>query len=479
MLFNSYEFLFCFFPVVLILYFLLGRLEHNAPRQIMLIAASLVFYGWLNPSYVFIIISSILVNYAVMLLLFRDFSDTVRKCILTGGIVFNVLLIGYFKYYDFFISNLNTLFKTDFALKYIALPLGISFYTFQQIGFIVDAYRKTSEKYPLLDYALFVTFFPQLVAGPIVKHSEIIPQFRDAKSRRLNIDNLMNGFLLISFGLAKKVLLADTLALEVNWYWSNMEAASSADAWLAVIIYTLEIYFDFSGYCDMASGIASCMNIKLPINFNKPYIATSIVDFWSRWHMTLTRFLREYIYFPLGGNRKGRLRTCLNIMIVFLISGLWHGANWTFVLWGALHGLLNVFERLTGRFRERIPRIITGAFTFVFVNLTWVLFRAPSLSAAFDTYKKLTGSDFTVNSFMLMNYYLIDFKFLDRTVFSSDPYLYNMLFILIIGLLMALVPKPVNRPEEKKPVTLCIAGVLLVWSVLSLSIGGTFIYFNF
>ena len=382
-------------------------------------------------------------------------------------------------YYDFFASTLNTTVGSNFNLKNIALPLGISFYTFQQIGFLVDSYTGKQEKSSFVEYALFVTFFPQLVAGPIVKYSEVIPQFRKETSCRIDWNNLSWGFIILSFGLAKKVLLADTLALGVNWYWSNLESASGLDTVFAMLMYTLEIYFDFSGYCDMAYGMALILNIELPINFNKPYIATSITDFWSRWHMTLTRFLREYIYIPLGGNRKGKLRTYLNVMIVFLVSGLWHGANWTFVLWGGMHGTAQVIERAFKKSLGKIPKIVTGVVTFLFVNLAWMLFRAPTITDACVAYTKFFEGSWTVSSNMLLNYYIVEFIPLQHTLFRSNPYLYSMITVIVIGLVFSFFFKPVIQKQGKIVPRLYVAGALFIWSVINLSVGGTFIYFNF
>ena len=334
MLFNSYIFILCFFPLCLLGYFFLNKLKCYKLSLLLLLGMSLWFYGYFNPSYLLIILGSILVNYMLCVLFRLSMPKGIKKLVLAVGISLNVLLLFYYKYYDFFVSNINALFASDFALKHLLLPLGISFFTFQQISFVIDSYRGEVNKYSMLEYACFVTYFPQLIAGPIVTHDELVPQLLDQEKKQFNWDNFSRGLYIFALGLSKKVLLADTFGNAVNWGWSNLLSLNSPSAILVVLSYTIQIYFDFSGYCDMAIGIGRMMNIDLPLNFNSPYKAITIRDFWKRWHMTLTRFLTKYIYIPLGG-RGTMLKTCRNTMIVYLVSGLWHGANWTFILWGA------------------------------------------------------------------------------------------------------------------------------------------------
>ncbi len=258
----------------------------------------------------------------------------------------NIAVIFYFKYYDFFLENVNILFNRSFELKNIVLPLGISFFTFQQVSYLVDSYKGETKDYAFDEYMLFVSYFPQLIAGPIVLHGEVIPQFRSRKRRKFIPQNFSKGMYIFALGLFKKIILADTLGTAVTYGFGTIDTPGSLEALIVSVSYTFQLYFDFSGYCDMAIGIGSMFNIELPQNYNSPYKATSITEFWDRWHMSLTRFLKSYIYIPLGGNRKGKLRTYLNIMIVYLASGIWHGANWTFVLWGRLQGLFSCLNRV-------------------------------------------------------------------------------------------------------------------------------------
>ena len=311
-----------------------------------LIGMSLWFYGYNNVYYLAILVVSVLSNYGIVTLMSRTKVEKKRLLLLWTGILLNIGILLYFKYYDFFIENINLCLKSSLPLLRLALPLGISFYTFQQVSYVIDAYRGDCKDYTFLEYAAYVTYFPQLVAGPIVYHSELIPQFRDLSKKKLCFTNISKGLYAFSLGLAKKVLIADTFSKVVTIGYGNVNELNTTSAVLVMICYSLQIYFDFSGYCDMAYGMAYMMNIKLPVNFNSPYKAVSLSDFWDRWHMTLTRFFTKYIYIPLGGNRKGNARTRLNILIVYLVSGFWHGANWTFILWGILHGIVSVFERI-------------------------------------------------------------------------------------------------------------------------------------
>ncbi len=336
MLFNSYIFVLLFLPLCLSGNYILGHHFNANINKIFLLTMSLWFYGYFNPAYLILIIVSILVNYSVYKgIMYCRGSFPALKCfLLIVGLLFNLGMLFYYKYFDFLLKNINFLFRENFPLQNLILPLGISFFSFQQISFVIDTYKGEVENYSFFDYAMFVTYFPQLIAGPIVLHKELIPQFREVGKRQISWENLSKGLYQFVGGLAKKVLVADTFGKVVNWGFSDITLLDSTNAVLVMLSYTFQIYFDFSGYCDMASGIGSMMNIELPINFNSPYKAVSIVDFWNRWHITLTRFFTKYVYIPLGGNQKGEGRMYINIFIVFFISGLWHGANWTFILWG-------------------------------------------------------------------------------------------------------------------------------------------------
>lgn len=374
MLFNSFEFLFVFFPIVLLGYFFLNRLNQQSLAKILLIIASLYFYAYFNVDYLWIILSSIVVNFSITNYLAGRTKSNIRKLVFIVGILFNIGLLGYFKYTDFFIENINVLFGSELSFLRLMLPLGISFFTFQQLAFVVDSYYNENSRYKFLDYSNFVTFFPQLIAGPIVLPEEMLPQFEDEKNKQINWDNMARGFFLFMMGLAKKMLIADKLALYANKGFDDFATLSMGDAWITSLSYSFQLFFDFSGYCDMAMGIALMFNIHLPLNFNSPYRSTNIQDFWKRWHMTLGRFLTQYLYIPLGGNRKGPKRTLLNLFTVFLVSGIWHGAGWTFVLWGSMHGVAIIIHRIWKEAGYKMHRLIGITVTFFFVNLFWVLF---------------------------------------------------------------------------------------------------------
>ncbi len=388
MLFNSYVFLFLFLPLVLTIYFALNKIKKYNLSKAAVIVFSFVFYGYMNPSYVLILLTSVAVNYFSSCLLER-YAEKRRRRKVIGfiAVVFNIGLLFYFKYFDFFIENINAAFRQDFALINIALPLGISFFTFQQISFIVDRIRRKAKHYGVIDYALFVCYFPQLIAGPIVRHDQMIPQFCDVCKKSFNSENFLKGIRIFSIGLAKKVLLADELAKVVNIGYSDVNLLDTPSAIVTMVFYTFQILLDFSGYCDMAIGIGKMMNIDLPVNFDRPYLSSSVKEFWTRWHMTLNSFFTEYVYFPLGGSRCGKVKTLRNIMIVFLLSGIWHGANWTFILWGVFNGLFICMESLVPY--EKLHKRIRQCITFIFTNFAWVLFRSPSVNSALILYKKV------------------------------------------------------------------------------------------
>ncbi|NLY03504.1 MAG: MBOAT family protein, partial [Campylobacter sp.] len=346
MLFNSYEFIFAFLPITFIIYFFLMSRRLILGAKLSLALASIFFYGYWNYIYVPLIVVSMLVNYGVGISLVdsEKIRDISKKSILVFGIVFNLGLLGYFKYVDFFLENFNGIFGTNIPLPHIVLPIGISFFTFTQIAFLVDAYKKEAKEYSLINYMLFVTYFPHLLAGPILHHKEMMPQFANKFNFVKNYRNIALGLFIFSIGLFKKVVIADTFAVWANAGFDTSSTLNLIEAWATSLSYTFQLYFDFSGYTDMAIGSSLLFNIRLPINFNSPYKALSIQDFWRRWHMTLSRFLRNYLYIPLGGNRRGKYRTYINLLVTFLLGGLWHGAGWTFIAWGALHGIALVIH---------------------------------------------------------------------------------------------------------------------------------------
>jgi len=328
-----------------------------------------------------------------------------NKLVLIFGIVANIVVLFYFKYVDFFLSNINLLTGSSWTLLHIILPIGISFFTFQQIAFLIDNYEGKVSNFPFADYCLFVTYFPQLIAGPIVHHSEMMPQFANNSSRFLNYQNIATGLFIFNMGLAKKIVIADTFSIIVNRGYSNSGLLSTMEAWFTSLCYSVQLYFDFSGYSDMAVGLALLFNIKLPINFNSPYKSKNIQEFWRRWHITLSRFLRDYLYIPLGGSKGGTLKTYRNLFITFLIGGIWHGAGWTFIVWGVLHGLALIINRVFDRTKINIHDGLSILLTFLFINITWVFFRANSWQIAINILHGMFTNKEALNSFVLVTDY--------------------------------------------------------------------------
>ena len=483
MLFNSYEFIFLFLPIILIIYFTLNRFDKNRLAKGWLVLASLYFYSYFNKKYLILIVASIVVNYFVGKLLEEKKDVVVRKVLLICGVVFNIGMIGYYKYYDFFIENINYIFKTNLPLLHILLPLGISFFTFQQLSFVVDSYYRKNLRYDFLSYSLFVTFFPQLIAGPIVLPTEMLPQFESEENKKINWANMNRGLYIFSIGLAKKVIIADSIASFANAGFDMMESLNFVEAWLTSVSYTLQLYFDFSGYCDMAIGIGLMFNILLPINFNSPYKSTNIQEFWQKWHMTLGRFLANYLYIPLGGNRKGEKRTLLNLLIVFLVSGIWHGAGWNFIIWGMLHGMCILIHRVWKNSKRKMNKFVGWFITMNLVNIFWIFFRAKDLASAFKVIKGM----FDINGFL----YILKnpFKILIETekyrnlvaqlnyFGTKELFLYLILSIFIVFLLKNSIQKLRNFKENKKNIFEMI--FYLIFGIISLSQMSTFLYFNF
>lgn len=482
MLFNSLEYILLFVPIVLCVYFFLTKKHLIVGANIWLVCASLFFYGYLNPSYLLpLILSSICFNFAVGSGLNNlNFKSKIsKKTLLTFGIVCNLLLLCYFKYMNFFIGNVNALFHWDLSLMNIALPLGISFYTFTQSAYLCDSYYGKTKEYDFLNYTLFVSFFPHLVAGPIIHHSEMMPQFIQLKNKFINWKNLSEGLFLFLIGLFKKVIIADTLAKWANIGFDSTSHLSFLEALSSILSYTFQIYYDFSGYTDMALGVAKMFNIDLPQNFNNPYIAIDIQDFWRRWHMTLSRFLRDYVYFPLGGSRKGIVRTYVNLLIVFFICGLWHGASWMFIIWGILHGVASLINRLWQRTNIELPRWISWIITFGFVNFTWIFFRAKNLNIAKNMFESVLG----LNGFALPKIY--------GAVIEYFPHISNIknwdtisLFLAPVLILVIFIKFFHQIPKNLKPnicysIFMVILFILALFKILSPEYSSAFIYYNF
>ena len=484
MLFNSYVFIFLFFPIVLLGYYLTGRFGKNRLGNIFLIGMSLWFYGYYTPRYLIIICSSIVFNYLFSKLILAHRNTKTGKWLMAVGVLVNVGIIFHYKYSGFFWENINAAFGVSFNVVYIALPLGISFFTFQQISYVVDSYHGETEGYSFDEYALFVSYFPQLIAGPIVLHNELIPQFRDASKRRFNAENFGHGMYVFALGLFKKVLLADTLSKAVTWGYNDISALTSAEAWIVSISYTLQLYFDFSGYSDMALGIGYMMNINLPQNFNSPYKSLSLLDFWSRWHMTQMRFLRTYIYFPLGGSRRGTVRTYLNLMAVFIISGIWHGANWTYIIWGMLFGVFSCLTRIFKKDYDKLHPVFQWTITFLINCLNSVLFRSPNLSSAKLFFHQLFCNGSTMVSSRLTECFTLSginflIERLPEALQNMMPS-YCMCALLLASFFVILNCKNCFEIKPKASVGRSIGTVvLLVWSIVSLSGISEFLYFDF
>lgn len=410
MLFNSPIFIYVFVPVTLIGFYAISRFGYRNWAIAWLVGASLIFYSYWSVKYLALIVGLTLFNYVLGVALGKReeererISAGQRKFIFIFGITANLLCLGYFKYANFFIDTVNTAAGTDFHLHKIILPLGISFFTFQKIAYLVDVYRGETREFNILHFFLFVTFFPQLIAGPIVHHKEILPQFKKDSLYRLHWPHLAAGITIFFIGLFKKVVIADQVAQYGNPVFQIAAQGGTLtffEAWGGALAYTFQLYFDFSAYSDMAIGLGRMFGIRLPLNFYSPYKAVNVIDFWRRWHITLSRFLRDYLYIPLGGNRQGTFRRCINLLVTMLLGGLWHGAGWTFLLWGGLHGgylLINhAWRSLRKRAGQdlshttRAGRLLGRSITFIAVVIAWVLFRAESLAAAKEIYRGMAG----------------------------------------------------------------------------------------
>lgn len=541
MVFNSFPFLFAYLPVVLIAFRVSRRYLETKWADLCLIVASLIFYGWNYPKCLPVLLGSLIVNYVWGCLLYKDLTKepkttkkkiagkTVektgselnnsvrkRKCILGAGIVLNVAVLCFFKY-----ARLLPAFQG----MEVDAP-GISFFTFTQIAFLVETYRGNIVPMGMREYGLYVSFFPKLMQGPIMLPEDFQAQRGDEKAteehkKRTRAvfknfalrstqtkdewwEKLLHNVILISLGLFKKVILADTLGQAVATGFENVSALNAIDAWVVMLSYTLQLYFDFSGYCDIAMGVAAFFGYDLPLNFDSPYKAVNIMDFWKRWHKTLTDFLTKYVYIPLGGNRKGTFRMYVNFLIVFFVSGIWHGAGWQFVVWGMMHGVLYVITRaVSGRGKDnnvrteadsgRIHRMLRGLshgvcvlLTFLYVNVAWVFFRASSVKEGVRFLHRLVRggagkvSRTIAEAFNLDEFwYVIKVFHLDR---SSNSYFYVMVLFLIVCLLLIWVtPNAVQIAKKCKLNVgmILLAAVLFVWSVISFSGVSTFLYFNF
>ncbi len=459
MLFNSYEFIFLFLPIILIGFFCIGRYGHKRLAILWLVGASLFYYSWWNPAYLWLIVASMIFNYAIGFTLSKHLNrpEFNRKLVLASGIAFNISFLGYFKYTNFFLENINSFLGRSTHLETIILPLAISFFTFQQIAYLADAYKGKAHEYNFIHYCLFITFFPQLISGPIVHHKEMMPQFENPSTYKLSSENIAVGLTIFFIGLFKKVVFADGVAVYSAPVFDAAEQGvllTFFEAWGGALAYTFQIYFDFSGYSDMAIGLGRMFGVRLPLNFHSPYKAKNIIEFWRRWHITLSRFLRDYLYIPLGGNQKGKYRRYLNLMIVMFLGGLWHGAGWTFVAWGTLHGFYLIINNAWSTIRHalgfnsnrsnwwgyRLSQVVT----FTAVVFAWVLFRAKSLNGAQNIFNGMVG----LNGFVIPESYLgslnqtaaiksfltnMGWEFRNVKFLQGKAELFSLFFLLIIS----------------------------------------------
>jgi len=489
MLFNSFGFILIFLPVTVVAYFLLLRWRLTVAAKSWLLSASLFFYSWWDIKYLPLILGSVLFNYTIggLLAEYEGIGRKVlsRKAIFIFGVTANVILLCYFKYMDFFINNLNGIFKSDIPLLHIVLPLGISFFTITQIAYLVDAYEGLVEERNLLNYALFVTFFPHLLAGPILHHMDMMPQFDRMRNKVVNWKNLYLGLALFFIGLFKKVIIADQFAAWATPGFDHSTSLNFFAAWFTSLSYTFQLYFDFSGYSDMAVGIGWMFNIRLPINFNSPYRATDIIDFWKRWHITLTNFITTYLFTPILRSF-GRITftgSLVAILISMLIAGFWHGAGWTFIIWGGMHGGALVVNHIWKKRKLAMPRFLAWLITFNFVNLSFVFFRAKSWNSAVKVLEGMAG----MNGVMLHKS-LRNVQFLQGLGIKFGAWLGGIegsdrTYIMLIGALLVthLSLNSMQIVERVKPSWSWVTFMLVIsfWSLLNMNRVSEFLYFQF
>ncbi|MCR4618658.1 MAG: MBOAT family protein [Lachnospiraceae bacterium] len=496
MLFNSFIFILAFLPITIIGYFGLNRLKKPEAAKVFLIGMSLWFYGYFRPSYLIILVLSILVNYGFYLLFTKkNVQGGGRKALMIIGVVLNLGTLGYFKYLEYLLSSFNVLTGAELPVPEILLPLGISFFTFQQVGFVIDAYKGQTGNYRIHDYALFVSFFPQLVAGPIVTHDELIPQFNDSMKKRLRAESFTAGITFFVLGLSKKILIADVFAKAVDYAWQTTELLSPIDTAIAMFAYYVQIYFDFSGYSDMAIGLGKMLNFDIPTNFDSPYKALTIRDYWKRWHITLTRFLTKYLYIPLGGSRKGKFRTYLNTLIVFIVSGIWHGAGGGYVVWGLSGGIGIVICRMLEKPIEKMKKsklisALMWIFNTIYLCIFWTFFRGETIGKSITFLKHLIPSEGHANFALTKSYLLqvfrtaeFDYALKIFHVYSEDAraLILTVCYILLALIIIVLMPncKKIVSDFKPKAYKAVLLAVLFIWCFVCLSGVSTYIYYNF
>ncbi len=479
---NSFIFILAFLPITALLYFAANKWSETLGKLV-IIFSSIVFYVYSNIYVAPVLAASILLNFASVYLMQRF--EARKKLFLFLPVAINVGLLGYYKYANFAISNYNAWFSQSCPLRDIVFPVGISFFTFQQIAYCVEVYNERL-KLKLIDYLAFILYFPKILMGPLMDPVDFSQQINDSALKKVDYENIACGLKILSFGLFKKMLLADTLGKAVDWGFANVDKATSMDFILIMLFYTFQIFFDFSGYCDIVIGASAMLNIKLPIDFDSPYKAICIRDFWRRWHITLNQFLAKYIYIPLGGNRKGALFTCLNIFVVFTVSGVWHGANWTFILWGILHGLFCSLDHLCEKLEDKVLTPVRCLVTFVIINFQWLLFRSESVSQWLGLLKKIVGvSDTNVSPELLTVFKTKEVSFLCGHISYVDsldttmPGLWLGVFMAFVFSLHLLPGNTYRRFKNNSAWIMLLAALLFVWALLCLGSESVFIYSGF
>jgi len=494
MLFHSHLFLFIFLPLTLLGWFGINHIGYKKPAQVFLVGMSCWFYGYLNLAYLGMLLGSCLLNWLLCASFEKIAEKKVRRAVFIAGCIFHLGSLGYYKYTNFFLENINAVFRTELLLVEIILPVGISFYVFQQIAFLADRYHNEEKQCSLLEYLLFMTYFPQLLQGPIMLGKEFLPQLKNPACRKFDAERFCRGLERFVIGLAKKALLADSFSGFVNFGYERVAYLDSPSAILLAIGYLFELYFDFSGYCDMAVGTGKMLGLEVPENFDSPFHAASVKEFWRRWHMTLGRFFTRYVYIPLGGSRKGKLRTLGNTMIVFTLSGLWHGASWTFVFWGILHGIGVAFDSLQ---ILRLPKKwMHQLLTFAWVCMAFVFFRVSAVAEGFLLLKLALTKGWTgflwkmADAFDLSEFYIVE-KFISMKAPGLLSWMNLGVMILVFGISVFVLAQKnaagygkktenggVDAPALTGKRALWLA-FLFAWSLISLTGVSEYIYFSF
>lgn len=485
--FNSYFFVLCFLPCVIFSYFLLQKCKAVNLAKILLITLSLYFISYAGVKNLIFLSFGIFVNFLIARIIKKDKDSNLKKIVFFLGIIVNVGILCYTKYSHFVVYNLEKRIGIHWEIEDIFIPLGISFVTFQQIAYLTDVYREKIEKINLLDYILYVVYFPKYIQGPIAQYSGFEKEINNPENGKFSSDNFAYGIWLFATGLGKKVLLADVFSKAVGWgIGYSIDHMTAMDAILVMLSFTFQIYFDFSGYSSMAIGISKMLNISLPDNFDSPYQSLSVIDFWKRWHISLTDFLREYLYIPLGGNKKGIVRYYFNMFLVFFISGIWHGAAWTYIIWGCLQGIAYCLNKAFYKQWEKINHVLQWILTFIFINISWLFFRALSVSQAVDILKKIGRMENTAISEGLLNCFRIsEVSFLTNryswfATFVGEHRGIEMGIFFAVALILSLSMK--DKCDVKfKPTVLKTAVTisLLFWSVISFSTVVEYIYGGF